>query len=172
MNTEKEFKGKKILILGATKTLCPVVLAAQRMGAFVAVADYNTDAPAKRIADEAVLIDALDVDALVTYCQLNHIDGVVTGFVDRLMPSYYEVCKRLDVPCYMTPKMISMSTNKIVFKDTCRQYGLNVPQTYLAANCITEDDFLRIQYPVFVKPLDGSGSRGADVCYNREQLKL
>lgn len=141
------------------------------MGVYVVVADYNEDAPAKRIADEAVLIDALDADALVAYCKEHKIDGVVTGFVDRLMPTYYEVCKRLNVPGYMTPKMITMSTNKVVFKETCEQYGLNVPRTYVESDAITEKDFARINYPVFVKPLDASGSRGADVCYDREHLE-
>lgn len=166
----KEFEGKKLLIIGAIKTLCPVVLAAQKMGAYVIVADYNEDAPAKHIADEAVLIDALDVDALVEYCQVNHVDGVTTGFVDILMPVYYEVCKRLHLFGYMTPKMISMSTNKVDFKNTCEKYGLNVPKTYLESNFITEYDYANIHYPVFVKPLDASGSRGADVCYDRIHL--
>lgn len=166
----KEFEGKKLLIIGAIETLCPVVLAAQKMGAYVIVADYNEDAPAKRIADEAVLIDALDVDALVEYCQVNHVDGITTGFVDILMPVYYEVCKRLHLFGYMTPKMISMSTNKVDFKNTCEKYGLNVPKTYLESNVISEYDYGNIHYPVFVKPLDASGSRGADVCYDQDHL--
>ena len=35
---------------------------------------------------------------------------------------------------------------------------------------ISEDIYDSIQYPVFVKPLDSSGSRGAGVCYNRIEL--
>lgn len=167
----KEFEGKKLLIIGAIEALCPVVLAAQKMGAYVIVADYNEDAPAKRIADEAVLIDALDVDALVEYCQVNHVDGVTTGFVDILLSPCYEVCKRLGLPCYLTPKMIEMSTNKADFKETCRQFELNVPRTYVKSNMITNADYARIDYPVFVKPLDASGSRGAAVCYNRQELE-
>lgn len=168
---KKEFEGKKLLVIGAIETLCPVVRAAQKMGAYVVVADYNEDAPAKRIADEAVLIDALNVDAIVDYCKDSHIDGVMTGFVDILMSAYYEVCRRLDLPGYMTPNMIEMSTNKVKFKETCKRYGLNVPKTYVEANVITDEDYKRINYPVFVKPLDASGSRGADVCYNQEQLE-
>lgn len=168
---KKEFEGKKLLIIGAIEALCPLVLAAQKMGVYVVVVDYNEDAPAKRIADEAVLIDALDVNALVQYCKENQIDGVTTGFVDILLPVYSEVCKRLNMPCYLTEKMITMSTNKVDFKNTCLKYGLNVPQTYVKAHEITESDYKRISYPVFVKPLDASGSRGADVCYNRQELE-
>ena len=140
------------------------------MGAYVVVADYNTDSPAKMIADEAVLINALDVDAIVDYCHDAHIDGVTTGFVDILLQPCYEVCQRLGLPCYLTPKMIEVSTNKAAFKEACKQYGVPVPQTYLIGESISEEVYSRLQYPVFVKPLDSSGSRGAGVCNNREEL--
>lgn len=166
----KEFEGKKLLILGGIKLECDIVRRAQEMGAYVVVADYNTDSPAKQIADEAVLINAMDVDAIVDYCRTAHIDGVTTGFVDILLQPCYEVCKRLNLPCYLTPKMIEVSTNKAAFKEACQQYGVPVPQTYLIGSSISEEIYAKIQYPVFVKPLDSSGSRGAGACYNREEL--
>lgn len=166
----KEFEGKKLLILGGVRLACDIVRRAQEMGAYVVVADYNTDSPAKMIADEAVLINALDVDAIVDYCRSAHIDGVTTGFVDILLQPWYEVCQRLGLPCYLTPKMIEVSTNKAAFKEACEQYGVPIPQTYLIGSSITEDIYSKVQYPVFVKPLDSSGSRGAGVCYNREEL--
>jgi len=169
---KKEFEGKKLLVLGANKLECDIVTHAQEMGAYVCVADYQTDSPAKLIADEAVLIDATEVDSLVEYCKNNHIDGVTTGFVDVLMMPCYEVCKRLGLPYYATPKMISMATNKVDFKETCQAYGVPVPQTYLIGSTIPEDTVDKIQYPVFVKPMDASGSRGAGVCNNREELEV
>ena len=168
----KEFQGKKLLILGGIKLACDIVKRAQEMGAYVVVADYLTDSPAKLIADEAVLIDALDVDAIVDYCRAAHIDGVTTGFVDILLQPCYEVCKRLGLPCYLTPKMIEVSTNKAAFKEACNHYGVPVPQTYLIGGSISEEIYAKLQYPVFVKPSDSSGSRGAGVCYNRKELDI
>lgn len=167
---EKEFQGKKLLVLGGIKLSCAIVQKAQEMGAYVAVADYNTDSPAKEIADEAVLLDATDVEALVEWCKTNNVDGVTTGFVDILMPVCFEVCKRLGLPYYATTKMISMSTNKQDFKMTCEQFDIPVPKTYLIGKSIPEDVYNLVQYPVFVKPLDASGSRGAGTCFNKEQL--
>ena len=165
-----EFEGKKLLLLGGIKLACDIVERAHEMGVYVVVADYNVDSPAKHVADAGVLIDATDVDALVNYCLENHIDGVTTGFVDILMPVCYEVCKRLGLPYYATPKMLSMSTNKIDFKQTCQQYDIPVPVTYLIGTDISEDIIDKLKYPVFVKPLDSSGSRGAGVCQNREEV--
>ena len=42
------FYGKKLLILGGIKLACDIVKSAKRMGAYVIVADYNEDSPAKK----------------------------------------------------------------------------------------------------------------------------
>ena len=166
----KEFEGKKLLVLGSVILEKDIVERAQKMGAYVAVADYYEDSPAKEFADEKVLLDVLDIDAVVEYCKNNEIDGVTTGFLDLLLEPCYEVCKRLDLPYYATPKMISMSTNKSDFKETCKKYGIPVPQTFYTGSNYDDINFCDITYPVFVKPLDASGSRGASVCQNESEL--
>ena len=165
------FKGKKLLIIGATATECDIVRYAKTMGIYTIVADNREDSPAKKIADKPILINALDVDALVEFCKIEKVDGVTTGFVDILLRPYMEVCKRLKLPCYITEKMLSMSTNKKDFKTTCNNYGVPVPQSYFVGNKIPYDIIRKITYPVFVKPLDGSGSRGAGVCINEKELR-
>ena len=165
-----ELTGKKLLIIGATKTECDIVRYAKNKGIYTIVADYKEDSPAKSVADKPVLINATDVDALVDFCQKEKVDGVITGFVDILLKPYMEVCKRLGLPCYITEKMLSMSTNKIDFKETCGRYNVPVPKTYLTGNQIDKETLGKIKYPVFVKPLDGSGSRGAGVCKNETEL--
>lgn len=167
----KEFEGKKLLILGGFNLACVIVRHAQALGAYVVVADYNENAQAKDIADKFVAISATDVEALVELCKKENIDGITTGFVDILLYPCYEVCKRLGLPYYVTPKMLSMSTNKIDFKETCNLYDVPVPQTYFIGSEISEEIYEKINYPVFVKPLDASGSRGAGVCHNREELE-
>jgi len=166
----REFEGKKLLVLGGIKTECDIVTTAQRMGAYVIVADFDPNAPAKEFADEMVPISATDVDAIVEFCLKRKIDGITTGFVDILMPPCYEACKRLGLPYYATPKMLSMATNKMDFKDTCEKYGVPVPKTYVIGEEIPDEVINSINYPVFIKPLDSSGSRGAGVCLDKESL--
>ena len=168
----KEFEGKKLLVLGGFYLACDIVKAAQSLGVYVIVADYNLESPAKDVADKFVHISTLDVDALEKFCREEGVDGVTTGFVDILLQPCYDLCQRLGLPCYMTPKMIEVSTNKIAFKEECKHYGVPVPQTYLVGGKITDEIYAKINYPVFVKPLDSSGSRGAGVCNNREELDV
>lgn len=166
----KEFQNKKLLILGGVKEACDIVEHAKKMGAYVIVLDYYENSPAKKVADEGVLMDATNVNEIVAYCEKNKVDGVTTGFVDFLMPICYEVCKKLGLPYYATPKMIEMATNKVEFKTTCQEYNIPVPNTYLIGKSIPSEIFDKINYPVFVKPLDASGSRGAGVCFEKNEL--
>lgn len=168
---KKEFEGKKLLVLGGIQLACDIVKHAQRMGAYVIVADYYMDSPAKKVADKAVLIDAVDVDAIVDFCKSEKVDGITTGFVDILMPVAYEASRRLGLHCYWTEKMLSMATNKIVFKETCRDYDIPVPKTYLIGGDLSKEIKESVSYPVFAKPLDASGSRGAGVCTNELELE-
>ena len=161
-----EFEGKKLLLLGGIKYECDIVEHAKKMGAYTIVADYDTDSPAKKIADKAVLIDATDVDAIVEFCREEKVDGITTRFVDILLPGWIEMCKQLDIPCYATPKMLSMSTDKVDFKNTCEQYGVPVPKTFYVGKELSQEVLDTLIYPVFVKPLDASGSRGCGVCNN------
>lgn len=168
----KEFNGEKLLVLGGFNLSCDIVIRAQKMGAYVIVADYNPDVPAKQIADQFELVSATDVDALVELCKKENVKGVTTGFVDILLQPCLDVCNRLGLPCYLTNKMIDVSTNKVSFKEACKAYNVPVPQTYFIGETIPEDVYQKISYPVFVKPLDASGSRGADICHNREELDI
>lgn len=167
----KVFGGKKLLILGGIKYECDIVEHAKNMGAYTIVADYDTDSPAKKIADKAVLIDATNVDAIVDFCRKEKVDGITTGFVDILLPGWIEMCKKLGLPCYVTPKMLSMSTDKVDFKNTCEQYGVPVPKTFFVGKQLTKQIMDSLVYPVFVKPLDASGSRGCGVCNNAIEVK-
>ncbi len=167
----KDLAGKKLLIIGGTKTECDIVRYAKAAGIYTIVADQDPNCPGLKAADKGVLISARDIDALVDFCKEERVDGVITGFVDILLRPYMEVCKRLGLPCYITEKMLSMSTNKVDFKNTCDKYSVPVPQTYLMGGEIENSVLERITYPVFVKPLDGSGSRGAGVCNNEVELR-
>lgn len=160
-----DVKGKKLLILGGTRLNCEIVKKAQAMGIYTLVADYNKieDSPGKQIADEAVDLSVIDVDAVVKYVKENRIDGVFVGFNDMLLPYYAEICEKSGLPCYGTKEQFETLIAKDKYKALCRQFGIPTIPEY-------EIDDKHIQYPVLVKPVDNSGSRGITICHNRQQL--
>lgn len=166
----ENLKGKKLLIIGGVKMMREFVKRAQALGVYVVVTDYLKDSPAKEIADKSFMVNALDVEGIVQLCKNEKIDGVTTGYVDILLPVCREVCKRLNIPYYATEELIKGATDKGVFKQYAKKHGIPIPRTY----DITKDNYKEkaseIEYPVFVKPLDASGSRGAAVCYDKEKF--
>ena len=162
----KELKGKRLLILGGMRISCEIVRKAKAMDIYTIVADYNKieDSPGKQIADEAADLSVIDVDTVVAYIKKHAIDGVFVGFNDMLLPYYAEICEKAGLPCYGTKKQFETLIAKDKYKALCRQFG--VP-TILEYDINDEN----IKYPVLVKPVDSSGSRGISICHNRMDLE-
>ena len=160
-----ELKGKRLLILGGMRISCEIVRMAKALGIYTIVADYNKieDSPGKQIADEAVNLSVIDVDAVVDYVKNNAIDGVFVGFNDMLLPYYAEICQRAGLPCYGTKDQFETLIAKDQYKALCRQFGVPTIPEY----DINDE---HIKYPVLVKPVDSSGSRGITICHNRQEL--
>lgn len=161
----QDLKGKRLLILGGMRISCEIVRKAQDMGIYTLVADYNKieDSPGKQIADEAVDLSVTDVDAVVAYVKENRIDGVFVGFNDMLLPYYAEICEKTGLPCYGTKEQFEILIAKDRYKALCRQFGVPTIPEY-------DIDDEQIRYPVLVKPVDSSGSRGITICYDSKQL--
>ena len=160
-----DLRGKRLLILGGMRFSCEIVKTAQSLGIYTLVADYNKieDSPAKQIADEAVDLSVTDVDAVVSYIKNNDIDGDFVGFNDMLLPYYAEICEKSGLPCYGTKQQFETLIAKDKYKSLCRQFGVPTIPEY----DINDDN---IEYPVLVKPVDSSGSRGITICHSHDEL--
>ena len=157
--------GKRLLILGGMRFSCEIVNTARAMGIYTLVADYNKieDSPGKQIADEAVDLSVTDVDAVVSYVKSHNIDGVFVGFNDMLLPFYADICKKTGLPCYGTKEQFETLIAKDQYKALCRQFGVPTIPEY----DINDEN---IRYPVLVKPVDSSGSRGITICHNKQEM--
>ena len=168
---DKEFEGKKLLIMGANPETTPLVKLANEMGVkTIVTSNVPTDA-AKKYAWKACDVDGLDVPGLIALAREEQVDGVLVGVADILVPAYCKVCNALNLPCYATQKIVDVFSYKDVFKATCESYGIHgIPEYYLDAE-MKEVDIDRIQFPVMVKPVDGYSGVGMTVCYKAEELK-
>lgn len=168
---EREFEGKKLLILGGNPETIPLVEIANSWGIKTIVASARHTDPAKAYAWKAYDFEGLDVGAVIRIANEEKVDGVLVGVADILVPMYCKVCEALDLPCYATQKIVDVFAFKDVFKATCEHYGVHgIPEFYLDAD-MKREDLDRIQYPVMVKPVDNGGGVGMTVAYNEEELR-
>lgn len=169
-----DLKGKRLLLLGGIAHAMEIVKAAQEMGVLVYVTDYYETSPAKTIADKALQVSTTDVDALEQLCRDEKIDGIITGFIDSMLPYCEKACSRMGFPFWGNQQQIDICINKNLFKDACRQYGVPIAREYHlehdGVQLVPTEALAAVQYPVIVKPVDNSGSRGVYVCHGEEEL--
>lgn len=165
--------GKKLLLLGGINHSIEIIKAAHEMGILVYVTDYNEITPAKQIADKAFNISTIDIDAIVALCKTEKIDGIITGFIDSMLPYCEKACERLGLPFWATQEQLAICSIKDHFKDACREYDVPIIQQFDITNAEGEFDLKKTDaliFPVLVKPVDNSGSRGIYVCRDSQEL--
>lgn len=166
-----ELKGKKLLILGATSVICDMVKAAQALGVYTIVTDYNPveKAPAKLIADEYWNDSIMDYETIVSKIKSHHVDGVLTGFTDSLSLPYQHICELSGQPCYATKEVFELTMDKAKFKKMCRDNGVpTIPEYDLAS---FDPDIISEKNKVIIKPIDNSGSRGVVLCSSPDDFQ-
>lgn len=167
----REFEGKKLLILGGNPETSALVRLANDMGIKTLVTSGRHTDDAKKYAWKSFDVDGMDVPGIIALARQEEVDGVLVGVADILVPSYCKVCDALGFPCYATQQIVDVFAFKDVFKATCERYGIHgIPEYYLDAD-MNESDLAKAKYPVMVKPVDNGGGVGMTVCYNEEELK-
>lgn len=170
----QSLKGKRLLVLAGVNPIAEdVVKTARRMGAYVIVTG-NLDVsltPAKRYADEIMDVSTADLDALEQVIHEKNIDGVLTGSSEYGIERVISLCERLDLPFYCNREQWEICSDKDRFKNLCRKFDVPVVPEYEVKKEDGTLDYSGIEYPVIVKPVDGSGGAGISVCKNEEELK-
>lgn len=161
---------KRILILGAGETNMPIIEKCRDMGLYTIATDYDKEAPGLREVDKAYVIDTLDKEKTLEIAISEEIDGIIT-ISDYPVNTIAYVCERLDLPG-LSSMAAEKSTNKYLQRKLLREKGLNAP------NFKQFDQFHQVSeaiknwnYPLIVKPLDSSASRGVSVIRNFSQCK-
>lgn len=166
----RPLEGKRVAILGGTRITCEIVRAAKKLGMHTTVIDYNPPekSPAKQISDDHALISVADTEAVVKYLEDNRIDGVTMGYTDSILGMYADICEAAGLPCYGTRGQFETFTDKRKWKKLCVEYG--VPTACEYDERILELPEAEIDFPLFVKPSDGSGARGTSVARTKTEL--
>lgn len=165
-----ELKGKRLLILGGTYNLKDIKEYADKTGVVLVATGDKPDHPLCSIADEYYKASVTNPDELIQVIEDHHIDGVFAGGNENIISIIFDVLKKKNLPFYATEEQWNITGNKVAFKNAARAAGLPVVPEFTLSENPTEVELQAIDYPVVVKPIDGSGSEGVYLCRNQQEL--
>ncbi len=144
----------------------PLIKRAKEMGNYVITVDYIPENPGHKLADEAYFDSTTDLDAVLKLSKKLNIDGIMTYNSDPAAPTAAYVAEKLGLPGnpYQSVKIMS---EKNLFRDFLISNGLNAPKFGNYLNI--EDTLCHINdfsFPIIIKPVDSSGSKGVTVVNN------
>ena len=162
---------KKLLILGAMEMHVPLIKRAKELGYYVITCDYIPENPGHKIADEAYFDSTTDLDAVLNLAKRLEVDGIMTYNSDPAAPTAAYVAEKLDLPGnpYQAVKIMS---EKNLFRGFLDNNGLNVPKFISCTDCNkVQEKIDEFSFPVIVKPVDSSGSKGVTVVNEKHKLE-
>lgn len=162
-----DLRGKKLLLLGGVQPMCEVVKEAKKLGVIVYVTDYLDNSPAKRIADKSFMVSTIDVEKVVELCIREGVEGVFTGYTDSMLPYCRQICERLGFPFWGNKENIEKFIDKKKFKLMCEDVGIKVVPWQIVNVHNYNEIKEHLNFPVVIKPVDNSGSRGVFKCFSK-----
>lgn len=152
---------KKLLLLGGSRYLLPVINAAKKLGIYTITCDYLPDNVAHKYSDEYCNVSIIDKDAVLEAARKLGIDGIMSFACDPGVVTAAYVAEKLGLPSCGSYESVSILQNKGRFRKFLADNGFNVPTAkgYTSINDALSDVPL-FHWPVIVKPTDSAGSKG------------
>lgn len=160
---------KKLAIIGASYLQLPLVCKANAMGIETHCFAWEEGAVCREFSDYFYPISILDKEAIFVKCSELDIDGITTIATDMAVPTICYVAERMGLigNSYVSSLF---STNKGLMRNRFKEFKVQSP------NFIEVDSFMKeilndFHFPLIVKPIDRSGSRGVNKVNNEIELK-
>lgn len=163
---------KKILFLGGGFLQHFAIKKAKELGYYTLVLDYDPYAVGFDYADKYEVINITDKESCLNYARKNGIDGVITVATDYGVLTASYISKELNIPGldYESAQVVK---NKYLTRKILNANNVDdIKQFYVISNKKELNRIAsKIQFPVIVKPVDGSGSKGIQRVDNIENLQ-
>ncbi len=152
---------KKLMMLGGIRYLLPAIEAAHKLGYYVITCDYLPDNIAHKYSDEFVNASVTDKELILQIAREKKIDGIISYGVDPAVVTAAYVQQQLGLPSMGPYESVCILQDKDLFRSFLAKNGFNVPRMKVFTSkeeALSDKQWY--QFPVIVKPTDGSGSKG------------
>ena len=162
---------KKIMILGAGIYQVPLIETAKRMGLQTIVVSIPGPYPGFRTADRIYEIDTRDAQAVLQAAREEGISGICTTGTDVAVRTIGYVCGAMGLRG-IPQDAAAVLCDKALMKEAFLRGGVRcAPGMRCTSLAQAREAAEQIGYPVVVKRVDSSGSRGISAAADEEQLR-
>lgn len=162
---------KKILLLGGSAQQVVAIKTAKRLGYYTILCDFLIDNPGQYEADKFYLVSTTDKQAVLEVAQKEQINGVLAYASDPAAPTAAYVAEKMNLTGNPYQSVETLC-NKDRFRKFLEANGFSAPKAkgYSEVEEAWKErtDF---HYPIIVKPVDSSGSKGTTVVHSEENLE-
>lgn len=155
----------KLAVLGASYLQEPLLKKCQELGIFTLCFSWLKDSEASGHADLFFPISILEKEKILEKCRQYKVDGILSIASDAAVPTMTFVAEKLNL---VGNSILSgkLSTNKFLMRKRLNESCLPVPKFWIINNGIQFEP----NFPLIVKPVDRSGSRGIQIVYTENEL--
>ena len=162
---------KKIMILGASVYQVPLIRTAKRMGLYTIVSSIPGNYPGFSDADKVCYINTIDKEAILKVCEEEGVNGICTSGTDVAVATIGHVNEKMGLAGISEGAAVK-ACDKYEMKKAFKAGGVSASKfikacSYGEAHAAADE----IGYPVVVKCVDSSGSRGINVVDCEEELR-
>lgn len=162
---------KRILFLGGSLFQIPPIRYAKEQGHYVITCDYLPNNPGHKYADEFHNVSTTDEDAVLELAKKLKIDGIVAYASDPAAPTQAYVANKLGLPSnpYESVKILA---RKDLFREFLKKHNFLVPPSNSFYSLGDAKEWIEnLNFPIIVKPVDSSGSKGVTKVEKKEDIK-
>lgn len=163
---------KKLLLLGGSAQQIVAIETAKRLGYQTVLCDYLPDNPGQTHADVFYPASTTDMQAVLEIATKERVDGVLAYASDPAAPTAAWVAERLGLPTSPYTS-VDILCHKDKFRAFLAENGFHTPKArgYSEPDEALEDlENGEFAFPVIIKPVDSSGSKGVTVLRDPEPL--
>lgn len=162
---------KKLMLLGGSQYLLPVIKTAHDLGIYAVTCDYLPNNIAHKYSDEYCNISVVNQDEVLKKAKELGIDGIMSFACDPGVTTAAYVAENMGLAFQCSYEVAVTLQDKGKFRKFLGEHGFNCPHAkrYIDKNA-PFNDIEFFDWPVIVKPVDSAGSKGVTKVDSVENL--
>lgn len=159
----------RLIILGTNEYQNPLIIRAKELGYETHVFGWKTGAIGEYTADVYHNVNIMDYDILWEEVQKIKPCGVASIASELAMHPMNFLLRKMEIPCNSI-ETEKIATNKYLMRCAMRDAGIDGPRFTLVNKEFNKENINNFQYPLIIKPVDLSSSRGVMKINSADEL--